>query len=209
MLLAAVLATLLTQTPQPQQGATGTIEGQVLKAGTADPIAGVTIELIPAGLQVIVAAAFKTGADGKFRLQDIPPGEYHLYGTHSNGWTPAEYGQRSPTGLGMPLVLAAGQAKTGIVLKMERTASISGRVTDGNREPAAFSSMLAFRIVYRQGVRTVEVVQSVLTDDRGEYRYHASRKHARSLRKIREHAACIRRSSERLRNRTWCTRGPD
>src|SRR5207244_3534128 len=87
---------------------------------------------------------FRTARDGKFLIPNVAPGEYRLYGTHSNSYSPAEYGQHSPSGLGMPLVLTAGQSKTGIALTMTQTASISGRVTDGNREPTAFTSMLAF-----------------------------------------------------------------
>jgi hypothetical protein len=184
-LLAITLASFLapgSQTQQTSPAAPASIEGQVLKGGTREPLESVTVELVRAQAPVAqgpaapasrppVPMTFKTERDGRFRIQNIPPGEYRLYGTHSNGYSPAEYGQRSPSGLGMPLILTAGQSKTGITLSMVPTASISGRVTDGNREPSAFASMLAFRIVYRdRGVRTVEVVQSVLTDDRGEYR---------------------------------------
>jgi len=180
MLLSALFAVLTTLAPQTLRNS-ATLEGQVMKMGTSLSMAEVTVELVrssgvpvePGVVQLSGGSpsrTFKTGTDGRFRFSDVVPGEYRLYATHSNAYAPAEYGQRSPSGLGMPLVLAAGQSKTGITLTMTQTASISGRVTDGNREPAAFTSMLAFRIVYRQGVRTVEVVQSVLTDDRGEYR---------------------------------------
>jgi hypothetical protein len=112
-----------------------------------------------------------TGTDGKFVISDVPAGDYRLYATHPNGYVPAEYGQRSVTGLGLPITLTAGQKMSGIVMGMTQTASISGRVTDADGDTAAFVSILAFRIAYRPGgERKVEIVQSVLTDDRGEFR---------------------------------------
>jgi hypothetical protein len=170
MLLIA-LAALLVQAPQTPQPAPATVEGRVLKFGTGEPMGDVTVELqrMQAAPGTFIPPV-KTNPDGRFRLQNVPPADYRLYATHSNGYVPAEYGQRIPTGIGIPFTLAAGQTMDGITLSMTRTATISGRVVDANNDPIVYASVLAFRFVYREGVRTVEVVQSVLTDDKGEFR---------------------------------------
>jgi hypothetical protein len=71
----------------------------------------------------------------------------------------------------LPITLTAGQKVSDVTLRMSRTASISGRVLDADGDPAVFASILAFRISYREGgERKVEIVQSVLTDDHGDFR---------------------------------------
>lgn len=178
-LLLITLAALL-QTPQPQQQAQqapATVEGRVVKYGTGEPLADVTVELQRTSPQTGPPNAgpppippVKTDVSGRFQIANIAPDEYRLYATHSNGYVPAEYGQRIPTGIGIPFTLTAGQSMTGITLSMVQTATISGRVTDANNDPVVFASVLVFRFVYRESVRTVEIVQSALTNDRGEYR---------------------------------------
>ncbi|HEX4999963.1 MAG TPA: carboxypeptidase-like regulatory domain-containing protein [Terriglobia bacterium] len=163
---------LLSQEP------TATVSGRVLKYSTREPVADVTVELIretgsPAPGNPALASpriVANTNADGAFTLQGAPPGQYRIYATALNGYLPAEYGQRSSTGLGMPITLTAGQQLSGVTLTMTPTASITGRITDGEGNPVVYANVMAGRVVYRDGVRTLEGAQSSLTNDRGEYR---------------------------------------
>jgi len=165
------------------QGAAASVEGRVVKAADGEGIADVSVELVRANANPPQAGAnplpvppssrlgATTDAAGRFVISNVPPGEYRLYATHPNGYVPAEYGQRSVTGIGQPITLTAGQKLSDAILRMSRTASISGRVIDADGDPAVFASILAFRISYRQGgERKVEIVQSVLTDDHGDFR---------------------------------------
>src|SRR6185436_1481961 len=161
----AILSVLLAQTPAPTPTAPSmpaTVSGRVIHSLTKDPIADTAIELVrsPAGPSPAAApgmspaAAARTGTpappplrtrtsdDGRFTLTNIPPGEYRLYATADNGFVPVEFGQRTATGLGTPIILAPGQDKSSITLSMSPTASVSGRVTDGDGDPSVFTSML-------------------------------------------------------------------
>lgn len=181
ILLGTMLVFVLTQPGAATQGAVASVEGRVLRASGNDPLAEVSVELVRTSSDPAAAArtgqpqpprtVATTGPDGKFVISNVPPGEYRVYATHPNGYVPAEYGQRSVTGIGLPITLTAGQRLSDVTLKMTRTASITGRVIDADGDPAVFASILAFRIAYRDGgERKVEIVQSVLTDDHGEFR---------------------------------------
>ena len=112
----------------------------------------------------------QTAADGTFAIDNVAPGQYRLYATRSNGYVPAEYGQRSPTGTGVPFTVSPGTNMTGISLVMTPTATINGRVLDESGEPSGYAHVQALKATYRQGRRTLTVVQLVQADDRGVYR---------------------------------------
>src|SRR5205809_6605362 len=59
---------------------------------------------------------------------------------------------------------------TGVLLAMPPTGSIAGRVYDKNGEPLGNAEVMAMRQVYKDGRRTLTIVQTVATNDRGEYR---------------------------------------
>ena len=113
-----------------------------------------------------------TSGDGKFAFRDIVPGEYQLVAAREGGYLPAEYGQRSPSGRGLPINLAAGRKLKDVQLSMAQPGSISGRVVDGDGEPVGRAQVQALRTVYMDGRRTESIVASVATDDRGEYRLY-------------------------------------
>jgi protocatechuate 3,4-dioxygenase beta subunit len=179
--LGIVLAVLLAQAPQ------GSIEGVVTKLGTGEPIAGATVQLnrerdrsiiqsLPAMVQQDPAIAFSfhrtltTGQDGKFAFENVVPGTYRLVATRSGGYVPGEYGQRSPTGIGIPFDLTSGQKMTGIRLTLTPSGTISGRVYDRDGAPVGRAQVQALKSVYENGRRKLTIVQSVETNDRGEYR---------------------------------------
>ena len=126
-----------------------------------------------AGGTAPVAATSKvvtSAPDGRFVIREIPPGEYRLYATRSNGHIPGEYGQRTATGAGVPFTIASGQRMTGISLALTPTASITGRVVDAMGESSGYAHVQALKAVYRDGRRTLTVMQLVQADDRGAYR---------------------------------------
>ncbi len=58
----------------------------------------------------------------------------------------------------------------GVRLAMPPTGAIVGRVYDKNGEPLGNAQVMAMRRVYKDGRRALTIVQTVVTDDRGEYR---------------------------------------
>ena len=174
------LAVLLaTQAPAggPQAPA-ASIEGVVVKMTSGEPVPGAKVALAaqscatqsPSAPAQCDPKTVITGTDGKFLLTGMAPGSYRLFATHAGGYVPAEYGQRSATGPGIPLEVMNGQQATGIQLVMASTASISGRIYDRDGEPLGRAQVQALRSVYRNGHRRMTIVQSVETNDRGEYR---------------------------------------
>jgi protocatechuate 3,4-dioxygenase beta subunit len=164
--LLMVLAALAVQQP----GAS--IEGVVVKLGSSEPIANADVRLgsqsnVPMAGRI---PATKTDSSGRFFFDNVSPGTYRVFATTDGGFVPAEYGQRSPTGDGTALVVAAGQKVTGIRLAMSPTGTIAGRVYDKNGEPLGNAQVMAMRQIYKDGRRTLTIVQMVATDDRGEYR---------------------------------------
>ncbi|HYR90276.1 MAG TPA: carboxypeptidase-like regulatory domain-containing protein [Terriglobia bacterium] len=186
-ILIALVALAAQVAPRPQ-GPAASIEGIVVKMGSGEPLAGAKVTLdaaqvspgegaVPCPSAPVQAypnrcapSTATTGRDGKFILDNVLPGSYRLIATRTGGYVPAEYGQRSPTGEGISLEIVAGQKMTGIQLAMAPTGSIAGRVYDRDGEPLGRAQVQALRSVYRNGRRTMTIVQSVETNDRGEYR---------------------------------------
>src|SRR5215471_16596998 len=174
ILLMALLA-LVVQEPR------ASIEGVVIKMGTGDPLPNASIQLNLEGGQPEDRPArprpredfhhtAKSDANGRFLFEDVAPGNYRLIATYDGGYVPAEYGQRSLTEQGTAFELTPGQRMTGIQLTMSPTGAISGRVYDKNGEPVGKAQVAAMRQVYKNGRRSLTIVQMVATDDRGEYR---------------------------------------
>ncbi|MEP7309422.1 MAG: carboxypeptidase-like regulatory domain-containing protein [Acidobacteriota bacterium] len=177
----AVVALLAQTSSAPQPPAT------VIHSGTGQPLPGARVQLFrvraqgpqstappvgrdnqPPGFDEVPHSA-TTAQDGRFVFDQVKPGEYRLVATRSGGYVPGEYGQRSATGLGISFELSAGQQMRNVQLLLTPTAAISGRVYD-REGPVGKLQVQALKPVYRDGQRMLTIVQSVQTDDRGEYR---------------------------------------
>jgi hypothetical protein len=176
---------LLAQAPVPQRppDTPATVEGVVVKAGTAEPLSGARVQLDLQATAFLSGTAdppltppesshlgATTGPDGRFVFASVVPGEYRVIASHSGGYVPAEYGQRTATGRGISFVLAPGQKLADVQLELTPTGSIAGHVYDRDGEPAGRAIVQALRPIYSNGKRALTIVQSVLTNDRGEYR---------------------------------------
>src|SRR5215472_7059286 len=180
-MLLMVLVALVASIGRPGQQPRASIEGIVVKLGTGEPLANASVQLNLEDAQVEERPsgprpredfhrAAKSDRDGRFIFENVAPGNYRLIATYEGGYVPAEYGQRSPTEQGSNFEIAAGQKMTGVQLAMSPTGSISGRVYGKNGEPVGNAQVMAMRQVYKDGRRTLTIVQMVATDDRGEYR---------------------------------------
>jgi protocatechuate 3,4-dioxygenase beta subunit len=194
VLTVLMLTSLLSA--RPQAGA-GSIEGTVVRLGTADPIAGVHIEMrrvegtaaspllppvfaggyfspgatvLPNAPNPADASYATTGSDGAFRFTNLKPGKYRLLAAHPEGtYYPAEYGQRNPRGPGYDFSIDSSSSMK-VRLEMAPMASVSGHVTGADGKPATHIHVLAAEIAYPNGARALNQIQGVETDDRGNYR---------------------------------------
>jgi hypothetical protein len=99
----------------------------------------------------------------------IPAGQYRIIATRA-GLVRAEYGQRWPNGAGTVFIVPAGQAIGNVPIPMLQTGAISGTVRDQFGRPLGNADVDAYTATYRTVHRVLTKVQSVVSDDRGEYR---------------------------------------
>jgi len=149
------------------------ISGVVLKLPSGEPAAGATVKVLnepfgsaPPGARTQTTTAAQ---DGSFLFDALEAGNYWIVANLA-GFMPTEYGQRSPTGQGISIAVQAGGRATGVRLSMAPTSTISGRVFGEDGEPAGRVQVLALRMIYRDGKPAMTIAQTVMTNDRGEYR---------------------------------------
>ena len=138
----------------------GTIAGVVMKAGTVLdqtlPNARLELTLGP-GTPLVV----RTDSAGRFAFSNLAPGRYRLAVT-KDGFIRRQHG---------PLALKSGQQIRDIVFRLDQASTVTGWVQDTYGEPIAGAIVQALRRTYDiRGNRTLTVVASSATDDRGEYR---------------------------------------
>jgi hypothetical protein len=156
--------------PAPALAGTGSIEGTVLKFGSTEPIAGATISLQRLSGAGGMPTLIQSGPDGRFAYSNLAAGTFRLVALRAEGFVVAEYGQTTFNGRGRPVPLADGQKLTNVTLPMMPTGSISGRILDRDGEPLGRAQVQALQATYREGRRILKIIQSVQTNDIGEYR---------------------------------------
>src|SRR5436190_7966903 len=188
---AAFLLFGVTFAAQQTQTAKATIEGTVTRAGTGQPLKNAKVTLNrttastrntgaagdpnAAGLQnrlgaVLAAAAVgvNTDANGHFTITGLDPGDYRI-SADREGFLRSEYGQRTPTGSGITVKLAANQRFTAD-LQMFQGSVISGRVVTPDGDASTKTVVQAYAYRYSNGQRTLAQVTNTQTNDLGEYR---------------------------------------
>jgi hypothetical protein len=153
------LITVLILALATQQAITASIEGTVLQSGTAQPIANAVVELSGAGARS--SLVISTGADGKFEFRNLAAGPYNLK-VSRNGYLENSRGRS--------ISVTPGQAVKEVRLAMMPLGALSGRVYDSTGEPVVNVSVRALKYTFQGGRRTLTVVKTDTTDDRGEFR---------------------------------------
>ncbi|MCC6538669.1 MAG: hypothetical protein IT162_14030 [Bryobacterales bacterium] len=143
----------------------GVIQGVALEWASGKPLSRTIVHLKPVpgsggGVRPMQA---RSGRSGQFQFGSVPDGLY-LLETQREGFLPAAYGQRRPTGYGMPIAVSR-DTSIFAELRLHRMGAITGTVLDENGvgiprvEVVAYRARLPLRIVSRG-----------TTDDRGVYR---------------------------------------
>lgn len=155
------------QQPAPAASSgSGSITGRVIDATTNQPVAGARVSArTRRGLQ---AQPAQTGADGTFALSGVPSGDLTLSATKA-GYGAGTFGMRFANGSSQAFDLAADERAAGVVLKIWKSASLSGFVTDESGRPAARIEVTALPVGVIAGRLGVEAGRSVLTDQTGYY----------------------------------------
>ncbi len=150
------------------QPATTRVSGRVLStAGNPIPEATASLTSVQSQVNLTVgrpkSITAKTGANGAFVIDDVPPGQYYYGATHE-GFVVT--GQR-PT-----LTVVAGQRLDDLEILLEPTATVSGRVLDENGDPLPNIHVSSWQAGYN-GVRHIVTgpFAHVNTGPDGVYRF--------------------------------------
>jgi hypothetical protein len=143
----------------------GVIQGVVLEWASGKPLSRTIVNLqpVPGSGANLRPVQIRSGRSGQFSFPNIPDGLYLLQ-TQREGFLPAAFGQRRPTGHGHPITVTRDSALF-TELRLHRMGAITGAVLDENGiglprvNVVAYSARLPLRIAGR-GV----------SDDRGVYR---------------------------------------
>jgi len=149
--------------PQPK-GAL--LDGMVVKEPGSEPIKKVLLQLITEDQKNGGNYSTTTDADGRFHIENIQPGRYHLLVERTGFLQVNDRGRRIDTSV---LDLRAGEEMKGTVFHMLPMAVITGKVVDQDGDPLANFSVSVGR---RKPIKSsdVEAIGSERTNDLGEFR---------------------------------------
>ena len=116
--------------PAAAQDGTASLSGTVTSAATGQPLAGVCVEV----QSETVSRSATTAADGTWRATGLPAGEhvitFNVCAEPLAGFAGEFYEDAASWADADPVVLRAGQQRTGVDAALEAAARISGRLTD-------------------------------------------------------------------------------
>ncbi len=144
----------------------GVIQGEILEQASGRPLARTVVRLEPVPGQSggsVRPLQMRANGTGHFVFPSVPSGLY-LLKVQREGFSPAAYGQRRPTGQGTPIQVTP-DSDLFAELRMRRMGAISGRVLDENGVGLPGVTVLAYRA--RLPLRSIASGKS---DDRGVYR---------------------------------------
>jgi len=150
---------------------TASVVGRVVEAGSENGIAAAEVTVMVTGVSSAARRVLTTSENGDFLIEGIPGGAYAIT-VAKQEWMPGAVGRLRPNGPSRPIILAADERRTGVVMPMWRPAVISGVVRDERNEPLAGTRVQIFTRAFYAGVpRLVRTGgAAALTDSHGLYR---------------------------------------
>jgi hypothetical protein len=130
--------------------------GTVMNTATGAPVRYARVALEPKGVET------QTDVTGAFRFTQLEPGDYLVMAAKA-GFTAAD-GHED----GYEVSLTASQEK--YTIGLTPLSSIRGRILDDGGEPVEGATVLALQSTIEAGRRRNQIVNAVVTNDRGEYR---------------------------------------
>lgn len=160
-------ASLSAQNSAAAKPARAEIEGIVTRDPGGEPVKKALIELIAENQAEGGDYTAVTGAEGTFRIENIVPGRYHLFGERSGFLETDKHHGRSD---GRVLTLAAGQSLKDLHIRFQAAAVVRGRVTDEDGDPLPNAEVSLLRQTFVGGHNHWEQSGAERTNDLGEYR---------------------------------------
>jgi len=178
ILLIATIGAAAASAQQPRDAprttGTASISGTVLVDGDPRQPARRTRVTLTDVARVVTGQTTTTDHRGQFVFRGLPAGRYDLQ-AFKNAYLRASYGAARPNRAGTPVVVAEGEAVSGLTIAIARGGVITGTVRDARDRPVPGTSLRVLRLGYNAltGERTLGATGGgsvTATDDRGEYR---------------------------------------
>jgi len=174
--IVVMIAIVFAVTQQPARDARGEARGTGSLAGSVTTndlsprplrLARVTVT----GGSLVSPRIAITDDNGRFVVDGLPAGQYSL-AADKPAYLKMNYGASRPSRQGTSVVLADGQQRSGITIRLPHGAAITGAVTNAAGEPVPDAYVTAIGWQFYGGVRTLLPRNEGPTDDRGEYRIY-------------------------------------
>jgi protocatechuate 3,4-dioxygenase beta subunit len=140
------------------------IEGNVVNSITGEPLKKVQITL-----EGRLAYGALTGGGGHFAIENINPGWYELK-VSRNGFVTQFYSPRGGA-QSTRLTLEKAQKLSDLKFLLVPQGVIAGRIRDEDGDVLAGAQVQCLKFDYSGGTKRLKAVQTVVTNDLGEYRF--------------------------------------
>jgi hypothetical protein len=147
--------------------ARASVEGIVTKEPGSEPVKKALIELIAEDQSAGGDYTSVSGVDGKFHIEGVLPGRYHLFVERTGLLDSDKHHGRTE---GRILTLTTGQELKDLQVRLQAAAIVRGRVTDEDGDPLADAQVAVLHQTYASGRSRWEQIGGERTNDLGEFR---------------------------------------
>ena len=165
--LAIFAAQSSTAPPSQSSDATLRIAGTIVNAIGGNPLARARVTIVDAKNRQ-KAQWMITSDDGRFDFKQVSPGKYSLQGA-KRGFIPAFYDEHE--GFSTAIVTGAGLDTEHLVLRLDPSAMLSGKILDELGEPVRQATVSLYREDRQVGVGRIIKFRVSMTDDQGGYEF--------------------------------------
>ena len=165
--LAIFAAQSSTALPSQSPDATFRIAGTIVNAIGGNPLARARVTIVDAKNRQ-KAQWMITSDDGRFDFKQVSPGKYSLQGA-KRGFIPAFYDEHE--GFSTAIVTGAGLDTEHLVLRLDPSAMLSGKILDELGEPVRQATVSLYRENRQVGVGRIIKFRVSMTDDQGAYEF--------------------------------------
>ncbi|MBI4907184.1 MAG: carboxypeptidase regulatory-like domain-containing protein [Acidobacteria bacterium] len=165
-----VLSTLLAQPQTPNQPKPASISGRVVHAGTGEPLRKATVSLIPSGTEEAIPRTAITAPEGTFSFDNVTAGKYQITASKTGFLSQRMGSAGGRISASSSITVQAGQATTGVDLKLTPQGAVTGRVVDGDGDPVQGAQITIVRIISTGGKTGLTPASVGYSNDLGEFR---------------------------------------
>jgi hypothetical protein len=153
--------------PVHPAAATYRISGKVVDARSGAALARCSVQIADVKFRSQSQTQL-TGSDGSFAFNGLPRGKYSLT-AQRRGYLEQSYEEHEQ--FSTAIAVGPGLASEDLTFRIVAEGVIAGTITDEAGEPVRGAQVRLFEDQDANGVRTTQMHQSVVTDDRGAYEF--------------------------------------